>query len=149
MERLTERFKGVGMTESEIMHNGHRWGPAFFQGNGYKEYSTILDRLAAYEDTGLAPDEIPHWISVSERLPEEDDSLPRYSDSTIELTSVLACGYLDGAKELSVQEVNRLLIKKTGITQLDINYTGEWEWSKCFKKVVFWQPLPQPPKEEK
>jgi hypothetical protein len=25
----------------------------------------ICDRLAAYEDTGLEPGEIPHWISVS------------------------------------------------------------------------------------
>lgn len=60
MDRLTERFKGVGMTESEIMHNGHRWGPAFFPDkDGYQEYDAILNRLAAYEDTGLMPDEIP------------------------------------------------------------------------------------------
>lgn len=59
MERLTEWFKGEGMTEPEIMHNGHRWGPAFFPSKeGYKEYDAILSRLAAYEDTGLEPEEI-------------------------------------------------------------------------------------------
>lgn len=30
--------------------------------------------LHTYEDTGLTPEEIPHWISVSERLPNKNDA---------------------------------------------------------------------------
>lgn len=39
----------------------------------------IMDRLAAYEDTGLEPDEIPHWIPVSERLPGHGERVLAYS----------------------------------------------------------------------
>ena len=31
----------------------------------------VFKRLKQYEDTGLTPEEIPHWISANERLPEE------------------------------------------------------------------------------
>lgn len=146
MERLTE--KTIGCFEYSLKN--HKAVPGEFGTyDAFFDYSTAVKRLGHYEATGLEPEEIPQWIPVSERLPEDDETLPRYSDSTIELTSVLACGYLGDSKELSVQEVNRLLIKKTGITKLDVNYTGKWEWSKCFKKVVYWQLLPQPPKGEK
>ncbi len=37
---------------------------------GEFEATACVERLAAYEDTGLTPEEIPHWIPVSERLPE-------------------------------------------------------------------------------
>lgn len=113
------------------------------------QFAAAFKELQAYRDTGLMPDEIPHWIPVSKNLPEYDELLQRYEDSTMKLISVLACGYLDGDKELSTCEANRLLIKKTGIKQLDAQYTGKWEWSKHFKEVVYWQPLPQPPKGEK
>lgn len=38
----------------------------------------LIERLAAYEDTGLTPEqlkEIQRWIPVEEGLPEEDDSV--------------------------------------------------------------------------
>lgn len=31
-----------------------------------------IDRLAAYENTGLAPEQIPRWISVADQLPEHN-----------------------------------------------------------------------------
>jgi len=42
-------------------------------------YCKMIDRLAAYEDTGLTPEEVARlvnpWISVEERLPESDDNV--------------------------------------------------------------------------
>lgn len=117
-------------------------------GNNPNVYNAI-SLLEDYEKAGLLPDEIPRWIPVSKRLPEDDESLPRYSDSTMDAISVFACGYLNGDDKLSIEEVNRLLIKKTGIRQIDEQHTGKWEWSKHFKEIVYWQPLPAAPKEEK
>lgn len=136
------------MEISELIKELRRYGLS--NGGSLGRHMGIMDIAAdALEElTRCAnPEDKAQWVPVSKRLPENDETLPRFTDSTIELTSVLACGHLDGDEKLSVQEVNRLLIKKTGIKQLDINYTGKWEWSNCFKEVLYWQPLPQPPKE--
>ncbi len=117
MDRLTDRFKGVGMDEPEIMHNGHRWGPAFFPGDGYKEYDAILDRLAAYEDTGLEPDEIQHWIPVSEGLPKN---------------TVIGCD-----KWGNVEPVLYIAPIKKWKIMPNASVTME---------VTHWMPLPKPPK---
>lgn len=102
------------------------------------------DRLSAYEDTGLepdeikdheemfkayrhicgglTPDEIPHWIPVSERLPEKVG------------TFIICTSYGD------VFEADYWLSRK--------------EFTRCngsnfMNPVMYWQPLPQPPKGEK
>lgn len=56
--RLTKRFdRGDGVIE--VSHFGHRYGRAFFPvKHDYDEYVMMLERLAAYEDTGLSPDEV-------------------------------------------------------------------------------------------
>lgn len=83
------------------------------------------------------------WISVNDLLPENDSSLFRYSSSDLDMISVLACGYFyDDSEKLAVSEVNRLCAKLTGIPYLDENRTGEWEWSKKFRRILYWQPLP-------
>lgn len=60
MERLThERVNGI--------KTGY-WSPAKKQ--------ELVDRLAEYENTGMEPDkirDIPKWISVKDRLPEDDE----------------------------------------------------------------------------
>ena len=35
-----------------------------------KKVSAAILRLAAYEDSGLSPDEIPHWIDAESEMPE-------------------------------------------------------------------------------
>lgn len=54
--------------------------------NGCKGCPIALafDRLAAYEDTGLAPEEVQQmrWIPVEERLPEPGDLIV-YADNTV------------------------------------------------------------------
>lgn len=45
-------------------------------GSGYGAWPRIIQRLAAYENTGLEPEEImaaPKWIPTTERLPENSD----------------------------------------------------------------------------
>ena len=104
---------------------------------------TSLDRLAAYEDTGLTPEEIAalkdrtRWIPVSERLPEDvgsyliyyhewsnGDFLPKYDDYRIRVMRFMN--------------------------------NGKWCMPVCTDKrceadtnreVTHWMPLPEPPKE--
>ena len=99
----------------------------------------VVDRLAAYEDTGLTPEQVKaqQWISVEDRLPEKTGSylvfyhewsggafLPTYDDCTIRVMR-----FLDSRK---------------------------WRYPVCVDKrceadtnraVTHWMPLPEPPKE--
>ena len=60
MERFTKKVDGVWTASCEY---GRSPCPIVTQ--------EVIDRLAAYEDTGLAPEEIQQmrWIPVEERLP--------------------------------------------------------------------------------
>lgn len=104
---------------------------ARFQGEA--EFDEILKnialRLAAYEDTGLAPEEVQQmrWIPVEERLPGD-------SDGAVLLTNgkTVISGYrnqlfgLDGQHGIFVPA-----IKKGG----------------GYMQVTHWMPLPKLPKE--
>lgn len=110
---------------------------ARFQGEA--EFDEILKnialRLAAYEDTGLAPVEVQQmrWIPVEERLPEKhseyivcacDEGEP--IDERIWGNTVVVCAdYYDGA-----------FTWYEGNTEYDISDI-----------VTHWMPLPQPPKD--
>ena len=99
--------------------------------NGCKGCPIALafDRLAAYEDTGLAPEEVQQmrWIPVEERLPGD-------SDGAVLLTNgkTVISGYrnqlfgLDGQHGIFVPA-----IKKGG----------------GYMQVTHWMPLPKLPKE--
>lgn len=75
MERLTSRqaIKHSDGTEHiETYCHGHRYGPAAFSqkwGSSdkqeYKNYCEMVDRLAAYEDAGLEPSEIPTGLELA------------------------------------------------------------------------------------
>ncbi len=83
----------------------------------------LAERLAAYEDTGLTPEEIINgkmlrgWIPCSERLPEKSG----WYLVTVEL--------LDGRKE-----TNMTLYTPKNMWMLSCNET----------QVLAWQPLPEP-----
>lgn len=80
-----------------------------------------VDRLAAYEDTGLEPEEISGqkgWIKVEERLPQA-------------FRPVIVCRE-DGKVEQGMKDV------------------GDWwkVYGTRTKHVTHWLPLPAPPAEE-
>ena len=100
--------------------------------NGCKGCPIALafDRLAAYEDTGLAPEEVQQmrWISVEERLPGD-------SDGAVLLTNekTVIIGYRNQLFGLDGQyEIFAPAIKKGG----------------GYMQVAHWMPLPKIPKEE-
>lgn len=64
MERLTERYGCNGVK----LVNEEEYAPMVAQ-------CLAMHKLAAYEDTDLSPDEISHWIPVSERMPEPETSV--------------------------------------------------------------------------
>lgn len=111
MERLTKKVDGV-------------WTALCKYGNSPYPVVTqeIIDRLAAYEDTGLIPEEAQQmrWIPVEERLPKPQEN------------PVIACDY-------------------TGVCLAWYSPTMGWQYSTGLSGVdiTHWMPLPQPPKEEK
>ena len=117
MERLTEhygdhiRVKG----NSSIYANKERKSAYL---------CNAIVRLAAYEDSGLSPDEIPLWIDAESEMPEIGQE-------------VLA--YLPDKRKYKI---------RVG------EYLGEGDyriWRKVYRgyEIGAWQPLPAAPKEEK
>lgn len=86
----------------------------------------LVQRLAAYEDTGRAPDELfaPVWISPRDRLPKAG------------VRVIIARVYEPGAPMRVEQAI----------------YTGT-DWWKIFganlrtSSVAWWMPMPTPPEE--
>ena len=110
MERLTKKVDGVW---TALCKYGSSPYPVVTQ--------EIIDRLAAYEDTGLAPEEVQQmrWIPVEERLPEEKQRV------------IVRC-------------------ERVG-TSVGWILWGNWmtDIGPGAGKVTHWMPLPSPPKEEK
>lgn len=90
-----------------------------------------IESLAAYEDTGLKPEEINRfkWISVKDRLPDKDD---------LYLTIV------SGKPQENIELIETYMLGE---------YWHKWGW--CLDEypdwekpnVTHWMPLPEPPKE--
>ena len=128
MERLTERgedgkyFVRISGDNDLILGAEERLLPGLEIWTGWWEHTVlgnIVDRLAAYEDTGLAPEEVQQmrWIPVEERLPEEKQRV------------IVRC-------ERVGTSVGWIL---WGGWMTDIGpHAGE---------VTHWMPLPSPPKE--
>ena len=86
---------------------------------------------------------VQEWISVKDRLPEDDDSIHFYGDGRMRCTTVLA--YTEYGR---IIPKNRLIVKPTGNEYLDTQVTDGWEWARGTEEVTHWMPLPQPPKGE-
>lgn len=109
MERFTKKVDGVWTALCEYGSSPY---PVVTQ--------EIIDRLAAYEDTGLTPEEVQQmrWIPVEERLPKPQEN------------PVIACDY-------------------TGVCLAWYSPTMGWQYRTGLSGVdiTHWMPLPQPPKE--
>ena len=113
MERLTYRDA-----------NGELW----YSDNGTER--DRLHRLAAYEDTGLTPEEVQQmrWIPVEERLPEQENTQVLMTDGE--------CHYISSRNNM--------------VRFLDCEGIFIPGKAGAGVKVTHWMPLPpSPPKEEK
>lgn len=95
--------------------------------------AAAFDRLAAYEDTGLTPEEVQQmrWIPVEERLPEEN-------------VTVLAFNADPHAEKYVLARYRTVVYLGCYWCQFDQEYNS---WCASCWKVTHWMPLPQPPKE--
>jgi len=118
MERFTKKVDGVW---TALCNYGSSPCPVVTQ--------EIIDRLAAYEDTGLAPEEVQQmrWIPVEERLPEESDGMVLFTNG-----KAVTSGYRNHMFRMSGEE---------GIYAPAIRKGGG------YMRVTHWMPLPEPPKE--
>lgn len=119
MERLTKKVDGV-------------WTALCKYGSSPYLVVTqeIIDRLAAYEDIGLAPEEVQamRWIPVEERLPK-----PEFKDQQRGFYLVT----------LSNGVVKELIYE---FRYYD-NMMFDVGWHDTAFPVTHWMPLPSPPKE--
>ena len=118
MERFTKKVDGVW---TALCKYGSSPYPVVTQ--------EIIDRLAAYEDTGLTPEEVQQmrWIPVEERLPGDSDGAVLLTNEKTVIT-----GYRNQLFGLDGQHgIFAPAIKKGG----------------GYMQVTHWMPLPKPPKE--
>ena len=123
MERFTKKVDGVWTASCEY---GSPPYPIVTQ--------EVIDRLAAYEDTGFTPAEVQQmrWIPVEERLPEEGKRCLLYTPCD----GILCVGYYAGKDERQHRHKWRLITTMRSTQTLT-------------KKVTHWMALPKAPKEEK
>lgn len=124
MERFTKKVDGVWTALCEY---GSSPCPVVTQ--------EIIDRLAAYENTGLAPEEVRQmrWIPVEERLPEES-------------VTVLAFNTDPHAEKYVLARYRTVNYLGCCWYQLDQEYDS---WCHPCWGVTHWMPIPTQPKEEK
>lgn len=137
MERLTEKgedgkyFVRISRDGDLILGKEERLSPGQEKWMGWWEHTVlgnIVDRLAAYEDTGPTPEEVQQmrWIPVEERLPEQEN------------TQVLMT---DGERHYISSRNNMVRF-------LDCEGIFIPGKAGAGVKVTHWMPLPKLPKEE-
>ena len=135
MERLTKKVDGVW---TALCNYGSSPYPVVTQ--------EIIDRLAAYEDTGFTPEEVRQmrWIPVEERLPDKPGHY-------------LVCTNVNywhgGCMDKNGSSSNAGTTDGyagTTLSVLDCFYDITGDWNRvCNAHVTHWMPLPSLPKEEK
>ena len=91
-------------------------------------------------DSGVT---VQEWISVDDRLPEDDEQIESYYDGRMSCKTVLVY-----TKYGIIIPKNRLIVRPTGNKYLDDQVTDGWIWSGGTEEVTHWMPMPNPPKGE-
>ena len=128
MERFTKKVDGVWTASCEYGRSPY---PVVTQ--------EVIDRLAAYEDTGFTPEEVEQmrWIPVEERLPEEEGTYAVCVDGEVKWDAY--CMF--GGK-------GRWLCYDGRLNVLYIDpYSSEPTREPPYPRVTHWMPLPAVPKE--
>lgn len=99
----------------------------------------VISKLFDYENTNLIPDEIPHWISVSEKMPDENipakDNYNRENLATFNPDA-------EKSSELVIVEVIDENGKK--FTNTDITVDGKWaNFPEPTYKITRWMKIPK------
>ena len=79
-----------------------------------------------------------NWISVKDRLPEDD--LPKDTNRV----SIKVLVYSANGNKYSVRTLSR---QRWIMNYKPLKY-HDWEWSRDAKNITHWMPLPEPPKGE-
>ena len=130
MERFTKKVDGVW---TALCNYGSSPYPVVTQ--------EIIDRLAAYEDTGFTPEEVRQmrWIPVEERLPEEQGQYIVFVDGKVTTDFYWVC-----------EDIKWWLSYNGGFNSLYIDpYSSKLKREPPYPRVTHWMPLPSAPKEEK
>ena len=104
------------------------------------EYIPLIDaaqQLAAYEDTGLAPEEVQQmrWIPVEERLPEEQGQYIVFVDGKVTTDFYWVC-----------EDIKWWLSYNGGFNALYIDpYSSKPKREPPYPRVTHWMPLPPSP----
>lgn len=99
----------------------------------------VFDRLAAYEDTGLTPEQVKaqKWISVKDGLPEKTGSyLVFYHEWS-------GGAFLPTYEDFKIR-VMRFLNSRKWCYPVCVDKRCEADTNR---EVTHWMPLPEPPKE--
>lgn len=95
--------------------------------DGYREQLSA----ALAENMRLA-EQVPHWISVKDRLPEVDEDLPDYAEDIF--IPIIIC-----------DEDGDVYPVKFGKESKEFKYE---DGGRLMSTVLYWMPLPEAPKEE-
>ena len=102
-------------------------------------HALAYDRMQYYEGYNAGMKAISKWISVTERMPEDD--LPE--DSDVKAIKVfVAIKTKNGITIRTQLRHRRVLYDTRGEPFFD------WEWRHSAGNVTHWMPLPEPPKED-
>lgn len=103
----------------------------------YPDRFGIDDAINLVED---APTLTPQneWVSVDDRLPEEDPHIKKFIDG--EIFGLLTVLVYNG----EVKQTNRFFCNAP---KFGFSKTDGWEWASS--NVTHWMPLPEPPEKER
>lgn len=86
----------------------------------------------------IAKGQTMEWISVKERLPEDDERITMHDFKYMKGTKVLVFN--------GVAKVDNRINVYNDLNFFGLKNTSGWVWENC-EEVTHWMPLPEPPKE--